>query len=419
MKTRLSLLVLFISTLMLGQTKFKPGHYINLNDEKISGFIKDYDWKNNPYEIEFKTTLDDINHSIINIEKLKEFEVYENSKYIYTEVLIDKSSNQNNQITLERELIYKKEKVLLKVLIEGEASLYQYIDEDVEKFFYSSNGIIFEQLIFKIFLASEKDAIELNKIGNDISAFHSILTNDGYKKQLFQNVNCNFQREKIYNLIFAKSKLYKYFEEYNKCKKVSYKTYKKNFETQLKLKGVLNLNLNSLNLNYFNDEYRSKDFGNSTNFGFGLELELILPFNNNKWSVFTEPTYNTYENSAILKKTFSTITTTQKVNVKYDYIQLPVGVKHYFFLSDKINIDLNLAYNLKFTSKKSIIDYEDTSDFSVFPTLKNFAFGFDVNFQKATLGVKYFTKTQILNGAYEQKYADYNNLALSMKYQIL
>ena len=418
MKTKLSALLLFTCLLMSGQTKFKPGHYINLNNEKVIGFIKDYDWKNNPYEIEFKTTLDDNSHSIINKDNLKEFEIYENSKYINTEIQIDKSSNLNNQITSERELIYQKEKVLLKVLIEGEASLYQYQDEGVEKFFYSSNGVLFEQLVFKLFLASEKDVAELNLI-NTVSSNSLILKNEGYKKQLFQNVNCNFQREKIYNLIFAKSKLYKYFEEYNKCKKVSYKTYKKNFETQLKLKGVLNLNLNSLNLNYFNDEYRSKDFGNSTNFGFGLELELILPFNNNKWSVFTEPTYNTYENSAILKKTFSTITTTQKVNVKYDYIQLPVGVKHYFFLSDKINIDLNLAYNLKFTSKKSIIDYEDTSDFSVFPTLKNFAFGFDVNFQKATLGVKYFTKTQILNGAYEQKYADYKNLSLQLKYQIL
>jgi hypothetical protein len=403
---------------MFAQTKFKEGHYINLNNEKISGLIKDYDWKNNPTEIEFK--LNEVSELIIlKKEQIKEFEIYNNSKYINVNVKIDKSSNLNNQVTLERELIFTNENILLKVLVEGQASLYQYQDKDIEKFFYSINDIFYEQLIFKMFLADIEDAVNLNNQDNNISAFNSILVNDGYKKQLFQNVNCDFSRKKINNLTFSKSSLYKYFVEYNTCKNINFKSFKKSFDTQLKIKGVLTSNFNSLKLNYLNNEYYSNDFDNSTNLAFGLEIELVLPFNNNKWSVFVEPSYNTYSNSAILKNPFSGSSPTQEVDVKFNYIQIPFGIKHYFFLNNKLSLDLNLAYNARFSSKDNRINYENGGSFEMFPFLNNYAFGVGVNYNKISIGLRLFTQTQILSGAFSQKYANYNNLALSMKYQIL
>ena len=418
MKTKLTSLLLFINIFMFAQTKFKEGHYINLNNEKISGLIKDYDWKNNPTEIEFK--LNEVSELIIlKKEQIKEFEIYNNSKYINVNAKIDKSSNLNNQVTQERELIFTNENILLKVLVEGEASLYQYQDKDIEKFFYSINDILYEQLIFKMFLANKEDVVNLNNQDNNISAFNSILINDGYKKQLFQNVNCDFSRKKINHLTFSKSSLYKYFVEYNTCKNINFKSFQKSFDTQFKIKGVITSNFNSLSLNYLNNEYYSNDFDNSTNLAFGFEIELVLPFNNNKWSVFVEPSYNTYSNSAILKNPFSGSSPTQEVDVKFNYIQIPFGIKHYFFLNNKLSLDLNLAYNARFSSKDNHINYENGGSFEMFPFLNNYAFGVGANYNKISFGLRLFTQTQILSGAFSQKYANYNNLALSMKYQIL
>ena len=114
-----------------------------------------------------------------------------------------------------------------------------------------------------------------------------------------------------------------------------------------------------LDLNLNNDPYRSNKFDNSTNFGFGVELELVFPFYNNKWAAFIEPSYNSYSSSAHLKsREFFGTFHEQDVSAKINYIQTPIGGRHYMYLNDNFkslkNSDLIVIEEELYKSKNPI-----------------------------------------------------------------
>lgn len=67
------------------------------------------------------------------------------------------------------------------------------------------------------------------------------------------------------------------------------------------------------------------------------------------------------------------------------------------------------------------IEYEKTTgaNHSIYKTLSNFPFGAGFNFDKYSIEARIFSSTQILKGATPQRYADYNNISLNFRYQLL
>ncbi|MFN7045235.1 MAG: hypothetical protein ACK4M1_08565 [Flavobacterium sp.] len=416
-------ITLFLSTftLLSAQTKFEKGYYISTNGTRTDGFIKNNDWKNNPTKIEFKNNLEE--ESIeINTIQISEFEIENITKYKRFDVNIEKSSIKTGQISNNSRIPqFKKENLLLKVLIEGKASLYYFYDNGIEKFFFSSDKKEIEQLIFLSYLASVDDMNTMKEKGiDDIIPNSTVLYDRTYKKQLNQYVNCNNSRDVINKLSFSKTTLEKFFKEYNECEKSEFKKFDQNNKSTFKLKASLISNMSSLDLVSYNDSYFGTDFGSSFNLGFGLEAEVILPFNNNKWSVIMEPSYNSYEDSAHLKRTFYGSTYEQDVEVEYSYIQVPLGVRHYFYLNDTSSIFINIAYNAKFNIGSSGIKYEVTeqSNLEIFPSLNNFIFGAGFNYKRYSIETRFFSNTQILKTANESRYADFKNISFNLRYQL-
>ncbi len=74
------------------QIAFEEGYIIKNNNQKINCLIKNKDWKNNPSQFQYKTSIDSDVY-IGKLDSIKEFSVNNKLKYIRSKVKIDKSSN--------------------------------------------------------------------------------------------------------------------------------------------------------------------------------------------------------------------------------------------------------------------------------------------------------------------------------------
>lgn len=403
------LLFIFAITILnfnsYSQIKFEKGYYVDNSNQIINCQIKNNDWRNNPTEFEYRLS-DNNKPQKATIKSVKEFGVYNASKYIRKTINIDRSSNNINNLSNDRNPKFKKEQLFLKVLIEGKANLYEYIDNNLRRYFYNKGNSNIKQLIFKSYRTLE------NNIGK----------NNGFRQQLWSNLKCpNFKMSKIEGIDYKKNDLVKFFTEYNKChdNKLIYSEKRKKRDLfNLTLRPRLNsssLTIQNLVLNS-NDT----DFGDKTGFGFGLEAEFILPFNKNKWSLIVEPTYQSFKSK---KSTDVTNVSGGKLITKVDYnsIEIPVGLRHYFFLNNNSKIFVNASILFDLSSKSSIefnrIDGSTLNSLEIY-TRNNLAMGIGYKHNdKYSLEIRYQTSREILSN-YPYWNSDYKTFSVILGYSL-
>lgn len=395
-KQLLIILLTFLSSNCFSQISFEKGYFINNNGQKIECLIKNIDWNNNPIEFEYRLSIN-TEEKIATIKLLKEFGVYNDSKYIRGIVNIDRSTKKLNDLSTNRNPVFKEEELFLKVLIEGQSNLYSYVDGNLVRFFYSkdnSNNI--EQLVFKYYKSSG------DLIGE----------NNRFKQQILNDLKCeNIKEIDIKNISYVKKDLVNLFVKYNNCNNSE----GINFEEKQK-KDLFNLTirprLNSSSLLIQISDYTNwiTDFGNETSIGFGLETEFILSFNKNKWSIIIEPAYQSFKSK---KEGVS-----RNVTVDYKSIQLAVGLRHYFFINNNAKFFINASY-LRDFQKNSMIDFDPGFDLDITTTTGGnlgFGIGYKQN-DKFSLELRLQTVRGVLN-SYEQWSSRYENLSVIFGYSI-
>lgn len=326
MKKKFLLVFYLVSCSITAQIKFEKGYFINNNNEKIECLIKNIGWKNNPDKIEYKVSE---NQEIkkTNIESIIEFSVG-NLKYKKFKVDIDRSSQQLSQLNYIKTPKFNSETLLLKVLTEGTYNLFSYTDHNLQVFFYINKNNSIEQLFYKKYKISEI------KIGENTS----------YKRQLYSFTTCeNISQYRLNKLRYSESELVKLFVEGNQCENPNY-VYNKTID-----KGAFHLTVRpGLNLNSLayvtmkSSTIPSKktiDFGKSTFFRIGVETEYNFAFNRGKWSIIFEPTYGSYK-----AKSNSNTVPAYSGELTYSTLELPFGIRHYFFINDKSKIFLNFLF---------------------------------------------------------------------------
>ncbi len=221
------LLLLFIAILTINsysQIKFEKGYFVYDSDLKVECFIKNIDWSNNPTEFEYKLP-DDSEEKIASINAVKEFGIYNVSKYIKSKVKIDRSSGNINDLTYDKSPVLKEENLFLKVLIEGKANLYSYEEGNFIRYFFNTETSNIEQLIFKKYKNHENDTKENNQ----------------FKQQLWRILKCEeITLDDIESLKYNRSSLIKLFTQYNTCANSNFINY-----TSGKKKDLFNLTLRS------------------------------------------------------------------------------------------------------------------------------------------------------------------------------
>lgn len=372
--------LLFITTILIftvstyAQITYEKGYFIGNNDVKTECLIKNIDWKNNPTDFEYKLQEND-NAQKQNIKNVKEFGIDAVSKYKRFTVKMDTSATRLEKLSLQRQAEFKEVTIFLKTLIEGKANLYFHQDGSRIKYFFDINEQDIQELIYKQFRTS------YNKFG----------TNELYKLQLSTFLKCDgIKKGQINKLKYIKSDFIKFFKEYNLCENSDIVNYNENN----KKRDLFNVRIrpgityNTLDITNSLRSQKTINFDREIGFRLGLEIEGILPFNKNKWSVFVEPTYQYYKST--------TESSSGVTNADYKSIELPIGVRHYFFLNDESKLFLNAAYALDF-SLSSGIDFEKARGIEI-ETRNNIMIGVGYDHKnKFNIELRYGLSREVLN----------------------
>ncbi|QXP68413.1 PorT family protein [Polaribacter sp. AHE13PA] len=339
MKKIITLIILFIGLNSIAQNKFEKGYFTTIDGNKTECLIKNEDWRQIPSQFQFKLT-DKSEVKKIQSNQLNVLEIYNKFLFEKHKVDINKYSNNLNNLSNKRVSIFKNKNLFLKVIIKGKASLFKYSDNGVDYFFYSINSKI--------------KPLEYKKYKNNKGG---ISENLNYQKTLRDELNCKNINS---NIKYREDSFINFFSKFNSCSNSSNKLYiKKNRKGKFNIYGKIGFGLSLL------------DFTSTPAINLGLELEYIFPFNNNKWSLFTEPTYQ----SAFKTINIDVVTgytlyappsnPNAMVNlpiysnekVKYSSLEIPIAIRHYLFLNNKkvlfINSGINLDFPIKFNEKET------------------------------------------------------------------
>jgi hypothetical protein len=374
------------------QIEFEKGYFIDNSDQRIECYIKNLDWKSNPTEFEYKLSeSSEIKNT--NISRVKEFGIGNVSKFIKDTVNIDRSGKDLSQISKEKSPVFKEEVLFLKVLVEGNANLYQFVDEGLLRFFFKMKDAEITQLVYKPYMVNQFQKAE----------------NTQFRQQLYRELNGLINSESVFeNIDYETNELVRLFVRYNEASDSGFSNFE---EKENEKREPFNLNLRpgikstSLSIQNMISSSRNADFGTKAGFRFGIEGEFILPFNKNKWAVILEPTYQYFKSEL-----------TTDVFVDYKSVELPIGLRYYLFLNKNSRIFVNGSMVLDFPIN-SVLKPENGNEFEI-NSKPNMAFGLGYKFrERYSLELRYHSSREILNG-YTSWLSDYNTLSVIFGYSI-
>jgi hypothetical protein len=397
---KILLLLLFLNfSSISAQISFEKGYYISNDGTKTECFIKNLDWKNNPTEFKYKTQFSDSEFKTENIANVQEFGIDNDVTFKRFKIKIDRSSSDLKKITPDKNPLWKEETIFLKILAKGNATLYSYTDENINRYFYDTKTIPTEQLIYVQYSQSD-----------DAEGGVKIIENNEYKQQLYKNVSSGNTTDKdILNLQYKKNDLISYFTKYNNANKNFTETVvKKANKGKFYVKIAPGISMVSLAVSNEANSQLNTELNNKTIFRFGAEAEYLLPYNKNKWSIFINPSYQKYDNEKNynVPSGFSAFPDIEyNVKAEYSGLQLPVGVRHYMFLNEKSKIFINAGYTFDVVSNVDIT-YTPKAQPSNATNFKgksgsNLAFGAGYNFKnKFSAEIRFNTKKELVNYSY-------------------
>lgn len=379
------------------QIGFEKGYLIDNEDQRKECLIRNLDWQKNPtyflYKLDEDGDLD--SGKLVNV---KEFGVYGYSKFIRKEVEIDRSPEDLSEImsdlTSSRNPIWSQEVVFLKVLVEGKASLYSYMERNFLKFFFGIGDTSIRQLVNKDYRFDE----------------YNIVTNDYFRQQLFNLIKCGDRPyADVEKISYSRRDLEKYFLQYNDCVEDTSLTY--NTETG---REIFNLritpafNYTSVAFTDFTPFKRTFDYGHAIGFRIGLDAEYILPFKKNKWGIMIEPSYQ-YINFIEPPEGAEPL--------KYNSLEIAGGLRYYLYLNENTKLFLDVYLNaIACTDFGAIvtIEYEDL-DIRQRPSV---SLGVGYNCKKWFAAFRYYTSQNILEN-YTTCSSDYRKMSFIIGYRLI
>ncbi len=406
-KLQISFLALIIGLNGFAQSSFLKGYFINNSDEKIECLIKNDGWLNNPTEFKYKIT-ESSEQKTLTINSVKEFGILNVSKYIRHNVDIDRSSTVINEMGYDKNPVFKKELLFLKLLIEGKANLYLYENNGLRRYFFSKDAIEVKQLIFKNYLLDDGQ----------------IAKNNEFRRQLWNTLKCeSISMKQLSKINYRQSELIKFFIKYNACSDSEFINYQKKQRKDLfNLTIRPGVRISSLALGGpLHREPFEFDEG-LTSFRFGLEAEFILGFNNNKWSIILEPTYQHFESETVA---IANRTTGEEslAKVNHESIQVNLGIRHYMFLNKGLKLFANasLVYDSSLDSSVEVTrgqkDFPPVFSAEIQPHFA-LALGLGCKYkERYSLELRYLPSRNILNnqGAWG---TEFSSIAMVLGYSI-
>jgi hypothetical protein len=387
--------LLISSSLGFAQATFEKGYFIDSRNQKMECHIKNEDWVKAPSILLYKQNESDETKEITT-QQIKEFAVGTKIKFIKRKITIDNVKNKTIEFYDFKDYTSRIETTFLKVLVEGEANLYKYENETQFKYFYAKNPDSIKPLIYYQYKDGER-----------------LRTNDSFKKELFDNLNCeSLTIHDFLKLKYQVKPLLNIFEQYNNCKNVAFIEYKANdTKGKLNLTPKIGYQFNFLKADFESDAFQydydySKTKGSLT---LGIEIEYLLPYNKNKYSIFIDPEYSSIKNSENyidFKGYNNEFSIENSHNLSYSSIILPIGIRYNLYQKPNQRIYFSGAYAFNFVLKETYEfnqkregpynDYDRTFKFALNPK-GNVMLGIGIRINKIGAEIKYIPGTELLN----------------------
>lgn len=391
MKNILLIALLVVSFSAFSQIRFENGYFIDTTGIKTACLIKNMDWKSTPELFQYKLS-ETSEIKEVKASKVSEIEISGKVKYIRALVGIDRSSENLKDLSKTRNEELIEESILLKVLVEGDASLYSYATSYIKKYFYSLQTEKIEQLIFKSYYTNTYE--------------NAVAKNNRYKQQILNHLKCDLiDLNDVNKLQYKENDLTNFFVKYNQCKNQSFVNYKKRNKTkQFFLYFRPGISTTELSIDRATLAIFDIQFENKLTFRVGLEAEILLPFNKNKWGIIVEPTYQGYSSESKFGE--------DDVRVTYNSFNVPIGLRHHIYPHKDFNIFLNLSYAFRF-DLNSRVEFDTPNKTDLTPRRNAYMnYGLGVSFKnKYSLELRYNNSTDTFFGQ-EIWDAETSNLSL-------
>ena len=229
-------------------------------------------------------------------------------------------------------------------MVEGKATLFADISRSI--YFYKIDNEDIKQLVYK------KHADNDGKIIEDFS----------FRTELYNNLKCrDNSAEKLRKINYKQNSLVNYVIDFNECSNANYSEFnesKTKTEFNLKASGGVNFYTMESIVTAGFYENRPLKYKSSSNFNFmlGFEAEMLLPFHKNKWSIFIAPNYQSQQNqefSTSPRDLYGGYNGTLSLEDSYSYLDLPLGLIHYFHINKNSKLFLGVAYKFIFIIDKT------------------------------------------------------------------
>jgi hypothetical protein len=324
---------------MIAQNGYESGYYLDSANKKVTGLIKNDDWKASPSSIQFKKTAQS-DRQTIALSQMNGFGINGGDSFVKKTFDLDVSTDNLTNMTYSKEPVFETRTGLLKVVISGTANLFYYEKEGIKEYFYSKSDETIIPLIYVRYL-----------VGNQVTS------NDRYKQELLNAFNdcASLTQADFVKLNYKSNSLIKIFNKYNGCNDASYSTQKDSDNKALfNLNVFAGANFSSFTVTNSQAPNNGGDFGSQTSLRFGVELEAMLPFNDRSWAIFTGLARNGAYKSTIVQQLSSNNTPQQNVDLTYSSFNIPIGVRYYINAGANTRIALNLAYIFDVVSEVSL-----------------------------------------------------------------
>ena len=344
MKNLLSAFFLLLSLQMFSQIKYEPGYIIDNNGQRTEVLILNRDWRSNPSRFSYKLS-EDANSQTADIKEIAEFGVGDYLKYERFEVPIDRSGEQVRNMTTTAEPQFSTQTVFLRQLLAGEANLYLYKEGALERYYLSTPDAEITPLIHKEYLREGR-----------------IATNNRFREQLYNLVSCGGNNPAALQKVdYEEKDLIAYLESYHGCRESEYDILKEEGE-KMQINFIVKAGVDFATLKVEEGLYvKGNEIELDPSLRVGAEIELVMPFNRNKWALYVEPTYNS---QSIEKRRFVSDIPYNRhevdLSVDYKFLSIAAGARHYMFLTNSSKIFLSAGVSFDAPIKTSVyIDRDD------------------------------------------------------------
>lgn len=218
---RLTLLLILLGTAAFGQGKFVTGYFINKDGKRTDCQInlKSESSRDNPKSFDYRAA-DGAETQTGDLNAVTEVGLNSGTVFRIVTVEMDRSPDdldrisQNEQTSQLRSPVFASETLFLRLIVSGKATLYQYDEGRLHRFFFSVSDNPIKQLVYKRYLVKNTDVNIINQKYGDLS----VGVNEDYKQVLLNELGCSkLKASDFENLSYNAGKLKSIFNKYNKC----------------------------------------------------------------------------------------------------------------------------------------------------------------------------------------------------------